>query len=71
MAGSRGTLRVVTTAALPLFLIYLAVAFGVRTWLRVRRTADTGFPTHRCDQSPSWSALVPVAQALRSPAASR
>jgi len=30
-------------AALALFVAYLLVAIGVRTWLQVRATGDTGF----------------------------
>lgn len=30
-------------AALLLFVVYLAAGFGLRTWLHVRRTGDTGF----------------------------
>jgi protein-S-isoprenylcysteine O-methyltransferase Ste14 len=33
----------VTAAALVLFVLYFAVAFGLRTWLQHRRTGDTGW----------------------------
>ena len=29
--------------ALALYVVYLAVAFGLRTWLQLRRTGDSGF----------------------------
>ena len=32
-----------TTGALVLFAVYLGVGFGLRTWVQVRRTGDTGF----------------------------
>lgn len=32
-----------TTGALVLFGVYLGVGFGLRTWVQVRRTGDTGF----------------------------
>lgn len=32
-----------TTGALILFGVYLGVGFGLRTWVQVRRTGDTGF----------------------------
>ena len=32
-----------TTSALVLFGIYLGVGFGLRTWIQVRRTGDSGF----------------------------
>ena len=30
-------------AALTVYVVWLAIAFGLRTWLQVRRTGDTGF----------------------------
>lgn len=52
-------------AALLLFVVYLAVGFGLRTWLQVRRTGDTGFRGISGRRgSPEWWAGVLFAVAL-------
>jgi protein-S-isoprenylcysteine O-methyltransferase Ste14 len=55
----------VTVAALLLFLVYLTVGFGLRTWLQVRRTGDTGFRgISGRPGSPEWWAGILFAVAL-------
>jgi protein-S-isoprenylcysteine O-methyltransferase Ste14 len=55
----------VTVAALLLFLVYLTVGFGLRTWLHVRRTGDTGFRgISGRPGSPEWWAGILFAVAL-------
>ena len=52
-------------AALLLFVVYLAVGFGLRSWLQVRRTADTGFRgISGRPGGPEWWAGILFAMAL-------
>ena len=54
-----------TVAALVLFGVYLAVGFGLRTWLQWRRTGDSGFRgISGRPGSPEWWAGVLFALAL-------
>jgi len=53
------------TAALLFILVYLLVAFGLRTWLQVRATGDTGFRGLSGQfGSPEWWAGILFAVAL-------
>lgn len=53
------------TAALLFILVYLAVAFGLRSWLQVRATGDTGFRGLSGQPgSPEWWAGILFAVAL-------
>jgi protein-S-isoprenylcysteine O-methyltransferase Ste14 len=55
----------VIAAALLLFVVYLAVGFGLRTWLHVRRTGDTGFRgLSGRPGSPEWWAGILFAVAV-------
>lgn len=54
-----------TVAALLLFVAYLAIGFGVRTWVQWRRTGDTGFRgISGRPGSPEWWAGVLFVLAL-------
>ena len=54
-----------TVAALALFALYLAMAFGLRTWVQWRRTGDTGFRgVSGRPGSPEWWAGVLFVLAL-------
>ncbi len=54
-----------TVAALALFALYLAVGFGLRTWVQWRRTGDSGFRgVSGRPGSPEWCAGVLFVLAL-------
>jgi hypothetical protein len=54
-----------TLAALLALVVYLAVGFGLRTWLQVRRTGDTGFRgLSGRPGTPEWWAGILFAVAL-------